>query len=43
MTNYLIRRIFQMILVILVAAVFVYFLFNISPGCLLYTSPSPRD
>ena len=32
MTNYLIRRIFQMVLVILLAAVFVYFLFNISPG-----------
>ncbi len=32
MTNYLIRRIFQMALVILLAAVFVYFLFNISPG-----------
>ena len=32
MTNYLIRRIFQMGLVILLAAVFVYFLFNISPG-----------
>lgn len=32
MTNYLIRRIFQMILVILLAALFTYFLFNISPG-----------
>lgn len=32
MTNYIIRRIFQMALVILLAAVFVYFLFNISPG-----------
>ncbi len=32
MTNYLIRRVFQMALVILLAAVFVYFLFNISPG-----------
>ena len=32
MTNYLIRRVFQMIVVILLAAVFVYFLFNISPG-----------
>jgi peptide/nickel transport system permease protein len=32
MTNYLIRRIFQMIIVIFVAALFVYFLFNISPG-----------
>ena len=32
MTSYLIRRIFQMALVILLAAVFVYFLFNISPG-----------
>ncbi len=32
MINYLIRRVFQMALVILLAAVFVYFLFNISPG-----------
>lgn len=32
MTNYLIRRIFQMALVILLAALFTYFLFNISPG-----------
>ena len=32
MTNYLIRRILQMIVVIFVAAIFVYFLFNISPG-----------
>ena len=32
MTNYLIRRILQMILVIFLAALFVYFLFNISPG-----------
>ncbi len=32
MTNYLIRRVFQMALVILLAAVFVYFLFYISPG-----------
>lgn len=32
MTNYLIRRVFQMAIVILVAAIFVYFLFNISPG-----------
>ncbi len=32
MTNYLIRRILQMIVVIFVAALFVYFLFNISPG-----------
>ena len=32
MTNYLIRRVFQMALIILLAAVFVYFLFNISPG-----------
>ena len=32
MTNYLIRRIFQMIVVIFLAALFVYFLFNISPG-----------
>ena len=32
MTNYLIRRIFQMALVIFLAAVSVYFLFNISPG-----------
>lgn len=32
MTSYLIRRVFQMALVILLAAVFVYFLFNISPG-----------
>ncbi len=32
MTNYLIRRVFQMALVIFFAAVFVYFLFNISPG-----------
>ena len=32
MTNYLIRRVFQMALVIMAAAVFVYFLFNISPG-----------
>lgn len=32
MTNYLIRRIFQMALVILLAALFTYFLFNVSPG-----------
>lgn len=32
MTNYLIRRIIQMALVIFLAAVFVFFLFNISPG-----------
>ena len=32
MTNYLIRRILQMIVVIFLAALFVYFLFNISPG-----------
>ncbi len=32
MTNYLIRRVFQMAVVIFLAAVFVYFLFNISPG-----------
>lgn len=32
MTNYLIRRIFQMAIVVFLAAVFVYFLFNISPG-----------
>jgi len=32
MTNYLIRRVFQMILVILLAALFTYFLFTISPG-----------
>ncbi len=32
MTNYLIRRLFQMILVILLAAVATYFLFNIAPG-----------
>jgi peptide/nickel transport system permease protein len=32
MTNYFIRRIFQMAVVILLAALFVYFLFNISPG-----------
>ncbi len=32
MTNYLIRRIFQMALVILLAALFTYFLFNIAPG-----------
>ena len=32
MTNYLIRRVIQMAMVILLAAVFVYFLFNISPG-----------
>lgn len=32
MTNYLIRRIIQMAGVILLAAIFVYFLFNISPG-----------
>jgi peptide/nickel transport system permease protein len=32
MTNYLIRRVLQMIVVIFVAALFVYFLFNISPG-----------
>jgi peptide/nickel transport system permease protein len=32
MTNYLIRRIFQMILVILLASIFTYFLFNIAPG-----------
>jgi peptide/nickel transport system permease protein len=32
MINYLIRRVFQMALVVFLAAVFVYFLFNISPG-----------
>ena len=32
MTNYLIRRVFQMALVIMLAAVFVFFLFNVSPG-----------
>lgn len=32
MVNYLIRRVFQMALVIFLAAVFVYFLFYISPG-----------
>ncbi|MCX6032360.1 MAG: ABC transporter permease [Chloroflexi bacterium] len=32
MTNYLIRRSFQMVLVVLLSAVFTYFLFNISPG-----------
>ncbi|NUQ37600.1 MAG: ABC transporter permease [Caldilineales bacterium] len=32
MTNYLIRRIIQMMLVVLLAALFTYFLFNISPG-----------
>ncbi len=32
MTNYLIRRVFQMVLVVLLAAVFTYFLFNIAPG-----------
>jgi peptide/nickel transport system permease protein len=32
MVNYLIRRLFQMGIVILLAALFVYFLFNISPG-----------
>jgi peptide/nickel transport system permease protein len=32
MTNYVIRRVFQMAIVIFVAAIFVYFLFNISPG-----------
>ena len=32
MTNYLIRRVFQMAIVVMLAAVFVYFLFNISPG-----------
>ena len=32
MTNYLIRRIIQMILVVFLAALFTYFLFNISPG-----------
>ena len=32
MTSYLIRRIFQMILVVFFAALFTYFLFNISPG-----------
>lgn len=32
MTNYLIRRIIQMIFVVFLAALFTYFLFNISPG-----------
>lgn len=32
MTNYLIRRSFQMVLVVLLAALFTYFLFNIAPG-----------
>lgn len=32
MTNYLIRRIIQMIFVIMLAALFTYFLFTISPG-----------
>ena len=32
MTNYLIRRVIQMAIVILLAALFTYFLFNISPG-----------
>ena len=32
MTSYLIRRIFQMILVVFFAALFTYFLFDISPG-----------
>ncbi len=32
MTNYLIRRLFQMALVVLLAALFTYFLFNIAPG-----------
>jgi peptide/nickel transport system permease protein len=32
MTNYLIRRVFQMVLVVLLAALFTYFLFNIAPG-----------
>lgn len=32
MTNYLIRRVLQMILIIFLAALFTYFLFNISPG-----------
>lgn len=32
MTNYLIRRIFQMALVIFLAALFTYFLFSVSPG-----------
>ncbi len=32
MTNYLIRRVFQMAIVVFLAALFVYFLFNISPG-----------
>ncbi len=32
MTNYLIRRIIQMAIVVFLAALFTYFLFNISPG-----------
>ena len=32
MTNYLIRRIIQMVFVVSLAALFTYFLFNISPG-----------
>jgi peptide/nickel transport system permease protein len=32
MTNYLIRRTFQMVLVVLLSAVVTYFLFNIAPG-----------
>ncbi len=32
MTGYLIRRLFQMILVILLVALSTYFLFNIAPG-----------
>ena len=32
MTYYLIRRVFQMVLVVFVAALFTYFLFNVSPG-----------
>ena len=32
MTNYLIRRLIQMAFVVLLAALFTYFLFNISPG-----------
>lgn len=32
MTNYLIRRVFQMVIVVLLAALFTYFLFTVSPG-----------
>lgn len=32
MTNYLIRRVFQMVVVVFLAALFTYFLFNVSPG-----------